>query len=355
MSRTSLTDRLVALRRDYTGENTGEAAPEVAAALARLTRAQRESLVDVLRSDDAALEGMSVGEPVRRALFPIAETAGQRRLESALLTAATRVVDHLHLRPPATLLRPAHALRAVRPTAAGLVLHLRPDALGPLLVELLPGTGPNGLAGLAGLRYRRRHRSVELILLGDETPGRAVLAGVTGRSWQAGIAFVRRWTAETGRGTRLSGADLADGLGEEERRQRAAAAPDPGGLGSALLRRSGLLSAGLWFTAWEYPASGVAAGDGEQGDWWWEWAGGPEPVDVHRRLRHPILGLPDPVGVLLSGDGRIPTRRRADARPGPTVWLRTVPAPTEQDERRLASFAWPAEFQAWREWDSRIG
>ncbi|MBB5919556.1 hypothetical protein FHR81_000585 [Actinoalloteichus hoggarensis] len=88
MSRTSPIRRLVALRRDYTGENGGEVALEVAA-VARLSRAPRESLVDVLRAGRRSRRAARrrVGSPRAAA---DRRDGGAARTGDALLTAATR-------------------------------------------------------------------------------------------------------------------------------------------------------------------------------------------------------------------------------------------------------------------------
>ncbi|AOS62926.1 hypothetical protein [Actinoalloteichus hymeniacidonis] len=345
MSRTSLTDQLVALRCQYTGGNASAATPEIVAAVTHLARDERSTLVDVLRAGPDEIGGIRVADSVRHSLLSPAGTPGQRRLDSALLLALTRVGSHLQLRPPADLLRPAQPIRAVRPTTAELIVHLWPDALGPLLFELLPRTGAGHFEGVPGLRYRRRHRSVELVLLGDDLPGRVVLAGVNGRTFRAGLAFASRWATETERGTHSIAEASPDRLDAAER-QHLTESPgsDPAGVGSELLRRSGLLSSALWSTSW-----------GRHGQWWWEWAAGPAPRSVRDRLRHPAFGLSDAIQISTPDDAAIATHRGAPHRNGFTVALRTVEAPAHADGARSTGFEWPAEYRAWSDWDARVG
>jgi hypothetical protein len=256
MARLSITDQLADLRRAYTGENLSQAVP-------------------------AVRDGR---------LLPDAATAAQRQLEARVLLAGCTAASMLQLMPPASIVRPAHAFRAVEPGET-LKLHLTERALGPLLFELLPRTeGGYGL-GVAGLEHRQYRRSAEL------TTGAAgvVLLGVDEHAWDLGVRYVR-WMHE------FRGIEYTDGGGTDEEIAEAAT-------GSALLRRVHLWHDASWLRA-------LPMGTG----WFVEWPGGPQENEIREKLAHPDFGT------------------------GREIALRRLEVPAQDVEEGVRTYPWPEEF-----------
>ncbi|MBB4964291.1 hypothetical protein [Saccharothrix violaceirubra] len=310
MARSSLTDRLVDLRRGYTGENLSQAVPAVRAAL---------HADDVRRRVAAALDGVGTA---RGLVLPDAEDDAQRALECVVFQAGTDAGAHLQLRPPASMLRPAHAFRAAEPGPLSR-LHLTGYALGPLLFELLPREEDGWLAGVPGLRTRQHPRSLELVLL--DTEASVVFAGVDARRFAEGMDYVR--TLMTGRG--LTGV-FVDGPLSAAERDHLAEFPRPTGLGSALLRRPHLFADTPWVRSWS------------QGDTWWvEWPESVGVTGVVDRLLDPVFGfanvreVPGVAGGLGLSDG------------WRELFLRVVDGPDPAHEEALAAADWPEGVTGW--------
>ncbi|MCS7478157.1 hypothetical protein ACFFQW_14125 [Umezawaea endophytica] len=320
MSRTSLTDQLVDLRRVYTGENLSQAVPAIKAALSAFTADDRDRVVDALRGR------AELPERLRGELLPEALSTPQRELESALLRVASDAAAHLQLRPPASMLRPAHALRAVEPFAVPRV-HLADHALGPLLYELLPRLEETWVAGLAGLRVRKHPRAVELHVL-DDPDARIVLAGVDAAAWDTAMKYVHRLLADRG----LTSVFVEGDLTEPERAHLAehGRTPGPAGLGSSLLRRVHLFADAPWLRSWSQGAQ-----------WWLEWPAGLGLVRVADRLSHGVFGLPGAVEAPASAGG-LGLSVGADL-----LFLREVEGPDPANEEALASFEWPDGVTGW--------
>ncbi|MGM1057760.1 hypothetical protein [Saccharothrix sp. Mg75] len=314
MSRSSLTEQLVDLRRACTGENLTQAVPAVKAVLHDLPPDRRGRVVDALR-----------GRADARGLFlPDAEDADQRALEAVVLVAGLDAAGHLQLRPPASMLRPAHAFRAVEPLPHPRV-HLTEHALGPLLYELLPRVDDSWVAGVPGLRVTRHPRSVELRLLGSDAAVR--LAGVDERAWEVGMGYVR---------TLMKGRDLTgeflDGPLTDAERAHLGETPRPTGVGSLVLRRYNLFTRAPWLRAMS------------QGDRLWvEWPRSLGVVPVADRLLHPVVGLPG--AVELPGTTGALTLSAAWY----DLHLREVEGPDPDHEAALAAFEWPEGVTGWWE------
>ncbi|MBY8848391.1 hypothetical protein [Saccharothrix longispora] len=314
MSRSSLTERLVDLRRAYTGENLTQAVPAVKALLHDLPDDRRERVVDALN-----------GRGDARGLFlPDAPDDDQRALESVLFVAGLDAAGHLQLRPPASMLRPAHAFRAVEPLPHPRV-HLAEHALGPLLYELLPRHDDGGVAGVAGLRVTHHPRSVELRLIGSDAAVR--LAGVDDRAWEEGLRYVRTLM----KGRNLTGA-FVDGPLTAAERDQLAGTPRPTGLGGLLLRRYNLFTRAPWLRA-------MAQVD----RWWVEWPRSLGVVPVADRLLHPVFGLPGAVELPAATGGLALSTGWYD------LHLREVEGPDPDHEAALAALDWPEGVTGWWE------
>lgn len=316
MARSSLTEQLVDLRRTYTGENLSQAVPAVKAVLHDLPDDRRERVVDALRGGKADVRGL---------FLPDAEDDGQRALESVVLQAGLDAAAHLQLRPPASMLRPAHAFGVVEP-GTRLRLHLTEHALGPLLYELLPRRDGDWVAGVAGLRVVHHPRSVELRLL-DLDAAAVHLAGVDERAWATGMAYVRNLLA----GRDLAGTFL-DGPLTRAERDHLEETPRPTGVGSAVLRRYHLFSAAPWVRA-------LAQGD----QWWVEWPASLGVPKVADRLLHPVFGLPRSVEVPSAAGGLGISTGWYD------LFLREVEGPDPANEPALAAVEWPKGVTGWWE------
>ncbi|GAA2661209.1 MULTISPECIES: hypothetical protein [Actinosynnema] len=314
MSKTSLTDRLVALRRAETGENTSQAVPAVRAVLSDLPEPERERLVDALNGAGDA----------RGLLIPEAASREQRELECAVLQAGSDAGTHLQLRPPASMLRPAHAFRAAEPTPHGLRLHLAEHALGPLLHELLPRLEADGsVSGVPGLRVRRHPRSIELLTPG--VPATVVLAGVDEARWREGMTYVHTLLRDRDLSRRFADGDL-----HEAERAHLAEFPRRSGLASSVLRRPALLAPAPWTRTMT-----------RDDQWWLEWPMGPALPAVVQRLVHPVVGVP----------GLVATPESAESATLSDGWwslhVRVVQGPDPANEEALAAMQWPPGVTGW--------
>ncbi|XVS62876.1 hypothetical protein ACQPYE_32145 [Actinosynnema sp. CA-299493] len=320
MARSSLTEQLVDLRRSYTGENLTQAVPAVKAVLHDLPDDRRARVVDALRGQ----------ADVRGLFLPDAEGDDQRALECVVLKAGLDAGMHLQLRPPASMLRPAHAFRAVEP-GGRLRVHLAEHALGPLLYELLPRHDESWVAGVAGLRVVHHPRSVELRLVGLDAA--VHLAGVDERAWADGLKYVRNLIE----GRDLGGTFIEGPLAPVER-DHLAGTPHPTGVGSAVLRRYHLFSAAPWLRA-------LAQGD----RWWFEWPASLGVPTVADRLLHPVFGLPGAVEVPSAGGGLGVSTGWYD------LFLREVDGPDPDHEEALAAMEWPKGVTGWWEPPQAVG
>jgi hypothetical protein len=289
VARTSLRDELIDLRCRYTGERRGEAASAIARVTATMPARQRDAVVWVLRADETAwadvpaTHGVEL-ERLRPLLMPDAVTLDQQVLEISVLLAAVRAVNHLHHRPPASFLRPAHALRAVYPgrgSGMGLALRLDgPHALGPLLFELLPTVNEVKVAGVTGLRPRRSGGSLVLGIL--DKPASIIIRDVTKQTWESAVAFLEEALVGMPQKEWLWRRS-PDRLTTEEARHRAEFPRPPWsvGLASAFARRHLLLSKTCWIEVWQRGTGGKVA-----------YTGGPAPFAIATGLLHPLFGLP---------------------------------------------------------------
>ncbi|MEB3371782.1 hypothetical protein [Saccharopolyspora mangrovi] len=97
---------------------------------------------------------------LREFVIPDAQAHDQRELETAMLTALTRGMDHLVFHPQAWDYRAGDLIQSVRPEPHSVSLQLNPLVLGPMLAELLPmGAHQDDeqsieVAGTAGARVR---------------------------------------------------------------------------------------------------------------------------------------------------------------------------------------------------------
>ncbi|MFI9388928.1 hypothetical protein [Kutzneria sp. NPDC052558] len=329
--RLSLVPQLAELRRAYTGETDSSLMPTVTNGVQRLTTADRALLHELLGHNYVArLFGHDEMPPppthVRQALLPDATDPAQQELESAVLCAAGKAVNYLHLRQPADLVRPAQVFRMVRPDRGAMVLHLHGGVLGPLLAELMPREIGGAVTGVPGLRATVCRRHVELYLV-DQPQARIMLSSVSWRQWTAALTFVDHVVGPLGKLAWL-GNDPAP-LTEAEQftlttRRRT---PGPVALNSALLRRGGVFRDVWWWRAWSRGRVNTTV------EWPTEWAvpawrthdtdkPAPAPASltlgtVARLLLHPVYGIP----------GRCPRPRYFD-HDGLTL---TVPAHADND------------------------
>ncbi|WNV89566.1 hypothetical protein [Umezawaea sp. Da 62-37] len=321
MSRTSLTDQLVDLRRVHTGENLTQAVPAVKAALVDLTADDRDHIVNALRGR------AELPLPLREALLPPAPTTAQRELEAALFRVASDAASHLQLRPPASMLRPAHAFRAVEPFDVPR-LHLTAHALGPVLYELLPRLEDDWVAGMAGLRTTHHPRAVELTTL--DSDARVILAGIDPTAWDLGMAYVHQLLADRALDSVFASGPLTKA--EQDHLAAHGRTPGPAPIGSALLRRTNLFSKASWLRSWS---------QGQQ--WWLEW---PESLGlglsrVADQLKNNVFGLPNATEAPSTTGG-------LSLAIGPDLlFLREINGPDSSNEEALAAFDWPAGVTGW--------
>ncbi|MFK3982392.1 hypothetical protein ACI2K4_18680 [Micromonospora sp. NPDC050397] len=257
-------------------------------------------------------------------------------------------VDHLGIRPPASALRPAHAVSSISlgpPDSEDVTVHLDEFGLGPLLLHLLPQTAEYQVDGVPGLRYQQGRRHVQLVLLETTPRARLIFAGVNARTWAAAVRFVdesytdqcRRWLWQGEHASTVS-------VDEKNQLRRIRRVRGPVHLASSLFRRHRVLSGSL----------GVPT-RGSRDQWNLEWIGGPSPAEVGTRLLHPIFGLPGQFDLRhVRDESAVLVERMTDEHP-PTgdkpnkLFLLRTPAPTPQDderERRTFRGGWTA-WEAW--------
>ncbi|MBW4719942.1 hypothetical protein [Saccharothrix obliqua] len=316
MARSSLTERLTDLRRACTGENLSQAAPVVKHLLHDLPDDRRERVVDALNGE-ADVRGLFLPDP---------PSDDQRALECVILQSATDASAHLQLKPPASMLRPAHVFRSVEPSDAPR-LHLAEHALGPLLYELLPRHEDRWVAGVAGLRVVRHPRAAELRLLDLDATARVVLAGVDDAAWDVGMKYVRNLL----RGRGLAD-DFIDGPLTAAERAHLAEHPRPTGLGSAVLRRYGLFTNAPWLRS-------LPQGD----QWWLEWPASLGVPTIADWLLHPVFGIPEVRETPSPGGGLGLTTGWRD------LYLREVDPPNPDHEDALGAVEWPEGVTGWWE------
>ncbi|GAA0649775.1 hypothetical protein GCM10010174_86610 [Kutzneria viridogrisea] len=266
---TSLIRRLADLRSQYTGETDSAVLPAICHGTTLLTREDRAQVLDALDGDGP------LPEHIRRAILPDASTVDQQELEAAVLRAASRAV-HLAANPLTD-----KVFRMSRPLPDQLVLHLAPQALRPLVQELLPLETEDGLDGYPCLRARMYRRHVEL-----HVPGASVhLANVSYTSWQ--FASEGRWTGNDA--DPPTPAEL-DALAHRDCGRTSPATA------SALLRRICL-----------FPVQPLVIATPEA--CYLDWAGEPNHELVRERLDHPLTGVPVRQRIVLLGAReRLPAR-----------------------------------------------
>lgn len=256
----SLTNRMADLRHTYTGETRCAIIPEIQARLATLDADDRALL-------RAAFEGnhtQPLPQRIRSAVIPDASSHAQQHLEASVLDAIGRAGSH-----HPTL------LRMVRPRPHHIALHIQPEALAPLLRELLPCEDPAGaFRGIPGLRAVVHRRHVELYLLHSIPKASLVLSAVSYRSWHEALDAIDspqsplRWLGNDPSPLRPVELEL------EHSKPHAPVA-------SAVLRRLRLFPEPPEVTTSpQYP--GVCALD---------WYGGPSTAHVVRALVHQLGGI----------------------------------------------------------------
>ncbi|MBB5157407.1 hypothetical protein [Saccharopolyspora phatthalungensis] len=130
-------------------------------------------------------------------MIPDAQAHDQRELETAVLAALTRGMDHLVFHSRAWDYRVGRVIKSVRPEPDSVSLELDPLILGPMLGELLP-IGPHKdeqsieIAGTAGARARWRKSGQLVISLADPAShAEVIVTGVGKREWHAAQVYVR--------------------------------------------------------------------------------------------------------------------------------------------------------------------
>jgi hypothetical protein len=258
--RSSLFNRLAALRQTYTGETRSAVVPEIHYTLAGLDPVDRALLRATLDGTHFA----PLPQHLRGLLIPDAVMQPQQHLEASVLDAVSRVAFH----------HPA-ILRMVRPHRDRIDLHLQPKALVTLLRELLPSEEPDGtFRGIPGLRAVVHRRHIELYLLHSIPKATLLLPTISYRSWHEALEEIEspqnplRWLGNDP--TPLRPAEL-----DAERDKPHAA------LASAILRRLQLLPTPPEVTtSVDHP--GLCALD---------WCDGPSTAHVMHALVHQIGGI----------------------------------------------------------------
>jgi hypothetical protein len=310
--RLSLVRQLAELRRAYTGETDSTLLPVVTSGVQRLTADDRALLHEVIGHNHMArLFGHDEMPPppthVRQALLHDTTDPAQQELESAVLSAAGKAVNYLHLRRPADLGRPARIFRMVRPDRDEMVLHLHGGVFGPLLAELMPREISGAVTGVPGLRAKLCRRHVDLYLV-DQPQARIMVSNVSWRQWTAALTFVDSVIGSLGELAWLGNDPTPLTEAEQFTLATRHRAPGPVTLNSALLRRGGVFRDVRWWRAWtrgratttiEWPTESTVpiwpASDTRE----------PRPTaaflslgTVARLLLHPLYGIP--------GDGHRP-------------------------------------------------
>lgn len=290
MSRSELLSRKLAEhRRVSTGESLRSAVPAVEDGLKHLSRSERGLLAAALScvGDSRSIPGVSgpvLAEHVRQAVLPDAPCRPQQELEAGIVEAASRAINDLHNFPPVSISRPARCIRAAIPAVDHLILILEPNALGPLLTELLPRDVDGQLHGVVGLRYRVHRRHLELYLVDHPATTRVVLTGLSGAELKASLAYTDAMVAagadhprvDQYSPGRLSASEQLD-LTRYDRSY------GPVQLTSRLLRRIAVLRDGLWIRIWTHGCDSLQV----------EWAGpAPTTVSAAARFVDPSPGFP---------------------------------------------------------------
>ncbi|WP_433458350.1 hypothetical protein [Micromonospora sp. CA-248212] len=347
MVSTSLVDQVAALRRTYTAEPNTSAAEAVRPVLQRLDRTDRNRVVDALRANyDSSVRHPAWTQPsmpdLRELLLPAAGSAGQRELECGLLDSISSTTNALHLRPPASLMRPATVLRRLTITATGdLNVHVDEPALGPLLTALLPAPFNGEQRGVPGLRYRQHKRHGELYLLDAVPAARIILAAVKAPVARRALDYV---SDDTGLALdEVQSILLARHLAPSEQdwiEHYGRTVGDPP-LGSALLRRIFALGRPLWFSTWSTGVRHML------------WPAGRAPADVAEQLTHPLLGLPGVYRTDRHDEGITALRKASSGRVDQHLGLllRRESAPTTESDMQLQSRlrTWEPSV-AWQRW-----
>ncbi|MGY0231975.1 hypothetical protein [Longispora urticae] len=326
MARRSLREELADILCEFTGQNNTQAITAMMRATTDLSRSDRDLIVDALRAAGRKPVAIRIPPDLRQRLLPEATDPAQQALEARILLAMSDAVNHLHERPPRSLLRPAHLLQGVDPQPDVLRLRLHPHAVGPLAAETLPRTNGEGLSGIPGLRYRQHRNHGELFLLGERPTARVILAGVDTEAWKAAVIFAEQSveldpddpiTWHWHNSQRLTRPER-DAIKARRRRF-----PGPAALASAVLRRYGLLATeALYLRAWTFiDRLSIEA---------------PGPAVAERlqtQLNHPLFGL----DAAEATDGRTILDQHTST-PGDQPWrldLRRADLPDADADERL--------------------
>jgi hypothetical protein len=250
----ALFERLVTLRRRYTGETESVLRPALAAGLRGLTRD------DIALLTAAMNDSTPLPPRLRAAVLPDTVLPRQQELESAIFETICQET-HWDWRQEG----PIRRFRMARPHGEYLVLHLSPETVGMLVRKLLPSDTD---VGYPGLRVRAFRRHVELYFA-DGAPGVAVqLAQVHWGLWR-----------EVSEGCRWLGNDTEPLTPDEARAMEIRrAAGRTTWLGSALLRRLGL-----------FPTLPLAIA--AQDLWYVDWWSAPSRTELADLLTHPVTGV----------------------------------------------------------------
>lgn len=280
----SWTKELIRRRRMLTGELPQTATEALRSSLAALAEPELPGLRALVEKPIVpAPYGPEAPADWRATVLPDAAAQPQIDLETALLDAMSRAVNHLHTHPEGSLHRPAVVVRSVTPLPDGLKLRLNPVAVAPLLYEAMPYDAEGALWGISGLRARTYRRSTELYLV-DAPQARVELLGVDKAAWHAAMVYRAVRNRELEKGACLAKA-APDGLSpqEEEWLSSYVRAFGPAEVASGVLRRIGILSETLWIRTWPTGCSALNI----------EWPGhAPQRPSVSLALADPLFGLP---------------------------------------------------------------
>lgn len=327
---------LVTLRCDYTGETEDSAQRCI-----------------------KRLDGETDSTVVNASLIPEAHSLSQRILETSLLLAIrdTRVPVSSSFR------RGCHQpFLAVSPRKNRLVVELNPAVAERFFRSVLADVNPSsGGAGVPGLRLAAgQNGTVVLRLLrasGEITDAHVELKNITFRDAEKTWAEINRTTDRDyrrvdpilDRSSELSAGERAD---VDDQRQLCG----PVGLGSAMLRRIGLLTPTKFLDVWS---------SGGSTEIHVETADGPPIGTLVEALRHPIAGVTAHAEVLDAADDRhaqmrdlLPTADRfigdlRNAHPTPALMLRTLPSWLEDRQQPRPDLTTTRESQTRRvDWPS---
>ncbi|AHH94075.1 hypothetical protein KALB_700 [Kutzneria albida DSM 43870] len=280
--------------------------PALVQALDPLGTGDRRLLLDAL---DELLD-VPLSPAVHRAVLPDARTSDQQYLEAGILYAASRV-------------SPAAVFRMVRPLGHELWLHIRDEAVTPLLAELLPRVTTNGLGGVPGLRISLYRRHIELYLV--DSDARVLLSGVTYRQWADTLSAFSTCGDVPLWGQWKHPHPLTDTERAASRREHVAAAA----VSSALLRRISLFTTvpRIVHSPFALGACGV------------DWSEGPSTSEIAGVLMNPVCGLPNGLADACLVTDRYLTLKAATGSPSVLLSGPDLPAldlaPTRQQMSRL--------------------